>query len=144
MRISDWSSDVCSSDLMGELVGVPLVRHLIRHAPGISFQIVDLAVDSFKRVEEGDLDLCLTISERTLENPVNDVSNLRSEHLFFDSFTIVASSDNTVLKNTITYDEFCDQPYVELQLNGNFRSLPDIVLSRTEEHTSELQSLMRQ
>src|SRR3546814_10813103 len=95
MRISDWSSDVCSSDL-----------------------------------------LCLTISERTLENPVNDVSNLRSEHLFFDSFTIVASSDNTVLKNTITYDEFCDQPYVELLLNGNFRS-------RSEEHTSELQSLMR-
>src|SRR3546814_6189044 len=129
---------------MGELVCVPLVRHLIRHAPGISFQIVDLAVDSFKRVEEGDLDLCLTISERTLENPVNDVSNLRSEHLFFDSFTIVASSDNTVLKNTITYDEFCDQPYVELLLNGNFRSLPDIVLSgRSEEHTSELQSLMR-
>src|SRR3546814_17523518 len=91
MRISDWSSDVCSSDL-----------------------------------------LCLTISERALENPVNDVSNLRSEHLFFDSFTIVASSDNTVLKNTITYDEFCDQPYVELLLNGNFRSLPDIVLSGQE------------
>src|SRR3546814_9857171 len=123
MRISDWSSDVCSSDLttpnfdpaedkrtfrvamsahMGELVGVPLVRHLIRHAPGISFQIVDLAADSFKRVEEGDLDLCLTISERTLENPVNDVSNLRSENLFFDRFTIVESCDNTVLKNTIT------------------------------------------
>src|SRR3546814_4442350 len=85
-------------------------------------------------------------------------------------------------------DEFCDQPYVELLLNGNFRSLPDIVLSgqerrptvnawmqtsqnvlaavgstnavaivptrlyelhkrmlrlRSEEHTSELQSLMR-
>src|SRR3546814_1078893 len=99
---------------MGERVGVPLVRHLIRHAPCISFQIVDLAVDSLKRVEEGDLDLCLTISERTLENPVNDVSNLRSEHLFFHSFTIVASSDNTVLKN-----------------------------SSSEEHTSELQSLMR-
>src|SRR3546814_21004494 len=66
---------------MGELVGVPLVRHLIRNAPGISFQIVDLAVDSFKRVEEGDLDLCLTISERTLENPVNDVSNWRSANL---------------------------------------------------------------
>lgn len=60
---------VAMSAHMGELVGVPLVRHLIRHAPGISFQIVDLAVDSFKRVEEGDLDLCLTISERTLENP---------------------------------------------------------------------------
>src|SRR3546814_18439182 len=95
---------------MGELVGVPLVRHLIRHAPGISFQIVDLAVDSFKRVEEGDLDLCLTISERTLENPVHDVSNLRREHIFFDSLPIVASSDNHVLKNTNNYDAICYTP----------------------------------
>ncbi|NIJ37626.1 DNA-binding transcriptional LysR family regulator [Sphingopyxis panaciterrae] len=123
---------VAMSAHMAELVGVPLVRYLIGHAPGISFQIVDLAVDSFKRVEEGDLDLCLTISERVLENPVNDVSNLQSEHLFFDNFTIVASRDNTVLKSTITYDEFCDQPYVELLFNGNFRSLPDIVLSGQE------------
>src|SRR3546814_13620390 len=38
----------------------------------------------------------------------------------------------TLFRSTITYDEFCDQPYVELLLNGNFRSLPDIVLSGQE------------
>lgn len=120
---------VAMSGNMAELVGVPLARHLINHAPGISFHIVDLAIDSFRRVEDGDLDLCLTVSERVLENPIPDVSNLQSEHLFFDNFTIVASKDNTLPK-TITYDEFCEQPYIELRFSGNFRSLPDIFLSR--------------
>lgn len=121
---------VAMSAHMAELVGVHLVRHLISHAPGISFQIVDLAVDSFRRLEEGELDLCLTVSERVLENPIHDASNLQSEHLFFDNFTIVASKDNTILKDTISYDEFCEQPYIELLFSGNFRSLPDIFLSR--------------
>ena len=121
---------IAMSAHMAELIGVPLVRYLISNAPGISIQIVDLAVDSLRRVEEGELDLCLTVSERALGNPIQDAGNLQSEHLFFDSFTIVASRDNAVLKDTITYEEFCEQPYIELLFSGNFRSLPDIFLSR--------------
>src|SRR3546814_2985384 len=33
MRISDWSSDVCSSDLPGELFFGPILHHGIRHMP---------------------------------------------------------------------------------------------------------------
>jgi DNA-binding transcriptional LysR family regulator len=123
---------VAMSAHMAELVGVPLVRYLISHAPGISFQIVDLAIDSLRRVEESELDLCLTVSERVLENPIQGTGTLHSEHLFFDSFIVVASQDNKVLGDTITYDEFCEQPYIELLFSGNFRSLPDIFLSRQD------------
>src|SRR3546814_1773438 len=79
MRISDWSSDVCSSDLidallnadqsfdpltakrtfrlamsanMTELLGVPLIKRLISHGSTISLQIVDLAADSLRRRSE--------------------------------------------------------------------------------------------
>jgi LysR family nod box-dependent transcriptional activator len=121
---------VAMSAHMAELVGVPLVRYLISNAPGISFQIVDLAVDSLRRVEESELDLCLTVSERVLENPIEGAGTLHSEHLFFDSFIVIASQDNEALRDTITYEEFCAQPYVELLFSGNFRSLPDIFLSR--------------
>src|SRR3546814_13077762 len=33
MRISDWSSDVCSSDLPG--VGLPALQRIVRGAPGV-------------------------------------------------------------------------------------------------------------
>src|SRR3546814_4933682 len=36
MRISDWSSDVCSSDLMAQFYGVSVVKKLIkRHRPAM-------------------------------------------------------------------------------------------------------------
>src|SRR3546814_1431624 len=114
MRISDCSSDVCSSDLvkelllqidallnadqsfdpltakrtfrlamsanMTELLGVPLIKRLISHGSTISLQIVDLAADSLRRVEEGELDLCVTVAERPLNNLLPQGAARSEEH----------------------------------------------------------------
>src|SRR3546814_15309731 len=57
MRISDWSSDVCSSDLMvfahiamgehiiAQLLGIPQARAMAQHQPGMRTQHRDVIGD---------------------------------------------------------------------------------------------------
>src|SRR3546814_17170200 len=55
MRISDWSSDVCSSDLLDEAparhIGPALVHHIERAARAVKF--VGAALIAFAALEEG-------------------------------------------------------------------------------------------
>src|SRR3546814_16069405 len=127
MRISDCSSDVCSSDLvkelllqidallnadqsfdpltakrtfrlamsanMTELLGVPLIKRLISQGSTISLQIVDLAADSLRSVEEGELDFCATVAARPLNNLLPHGSALSSEDLYYYRFILSPSEE---------------------------------------------------
>lgn len=121
---------VAMSAHMADLLGVPIIRQLIQVAPNINFQIIDLAIDSFRRVEEGELDFCITVGERVESNPPNRPEILLSRHLFSDEFVLVAALDNDAVTADITYEQFCEFPYIEVRFSGNFMSLPDIELER--------------
>src|SRR3546814_4791665 len=102
MRISDWSSDVCSSDLEG-FVGV-LPADEARH----------LRVDLARKVRIGGLHRCREGQRVEVERVAGDDVDRAADAAFLD---------------------------VGLRAFVDFEAPDD--LGRSEEHTSELQSLMR-
>src|SRR3546814_6865971 len=107
MRISDWSSDVCSSDLAGDLHvgGAELVGHQVEH-------VCDQAVD---------LD----------RPPVGRPLARHGEKGLHDLGAAVGGDAHL-------HCAFCD-----LAVAGNALQQGRLADHRSEEHTSELQSLMR-
>src|SRR3546814_3435277 len=125
MRISDWSSDVCSSDLTGLALGLPRFRGLanpfqllvnglltarffalfLRHALGLRLQ--PRAVIALERN---------TAAPVELKHPAHDI---------VEEVAVVGNKDDVAG----VIDEVIFQPLH--------------AFSRSEEHTSELQSLMR-
>lgn len=122
--------NIAMSGAMVELIGVRLIRHLMQSAPKVSVNIVDLATDSLRDVEEGRLDFCITMSERTVNSLVNVAETLSSEQLYSDSFVIVAALDNVAVHGETTYDDLCLMPYIELRMGGDLKSIPTLMLDR--------------
>src|SRR3546814_3661529 len=123
MRISDWSSDVCSSDLLIE-VGVGHDDAMIlRAAHGLY---------ALARLNAAPVDIMRDVG-RTDEADALDIGVVENG---VDHF-LVAMND---LKNAIGTARFLEQ-FGEAHGNGGVTlgRLQD----RSEEHTSELQSLMR-
>ena len=55
---------------------------------------------------------------------------LATRPLFSDRFVLVAAAENDCVGETLTFDQFCSLPYVELRLGTNFMSVPDLTLER--------------
>src|SRR3546814_9444261 len=110
MRISDWSSDVCSSDLRG--------LFLFRH-----FGDEGLGSDE----ERGD-------RGRVLQRGTHDLG--RVDHTGLDEILVLAGRCVEAPVVVVALEQLADDPGAVLA-----GVLGD--LSRSEEHTSELQSLMR-
>lgn len=115
---------------MAELLGVPLIKRLMSCGSAISLQIVDLAADSLRRVEDGELDFCVTVAERPLNALLPQVATLSSEDLYADRFVLVGAKGNPVMEQPLTYDDFCQLRYIELRLSGNFKSISEVMLER--------------
>src|SRR3546814_10031670 len=94
MRISDWSSDVCSSDLE-EVFQFP--------SSGVAMAMYNL------------------------DESIRDFARASMNYALDRKWPLYLSTKNTILK---AYD-------------GRFKDLFEEVFQRSEEHTSELQSLMR-
>jgi len=121
---------IAMSANMAELLGVPLIKHLISNTSSISLQIIELAADSLRRVEDGELDFCVTVAERPLSNVLPQSAALSSEDLYADRFILTSAEGNARIKEPLSYDDFCRLPYMELRLSGNFKSVPEVVLER--------------
>src|SRR3546814_2620979 len=110
MRISDWSSDVCSSDLAWKNTESPMTENI-----GRAYKIKQYFYDA----ERG---------ERNTE--VRSYDALATHH---PKYNYNAQMVDGILRNVERpqrrYDAFIDGEYQETE--------------RSEEHTSELQSLMR-
>src|SRR3546814_2092414 len=128
MRISDWSSDVCSSDLLAERPALSINRGF--SAPVIvesSRSAADLALlsahddDSFARYE--------AMQQLMLDTLVAAVTHGRADH-----GTVIAAVRETLADATL------DAAFI-----GEAVLLPseNFIGDRSEEPTSELQSLMR-
>src|SRR3546814_6012541 len=159
MRISDWSSDVCSSDLT-----IRAFQHLADHWVKGQVQLADLAVAQnippkfltvilSERAREG-----LLISQRGRDrgyqlalSPI-DISYGDLVRLTRGSLALVpcaARNAHEHCKNCLPESE-CRLRSLMLRVRDDTASILDritladpIDLARSEEHTSELQSLMR-
>src|SRR3546814_1628887 len=109
MRISDWSSDVCSSDL-------------VRATLGLRRQIFFVSMGGFDH------------HDRLLENQPGLLAELSQALTAFD-----AATDELGVGNSVTAFTASDFGRT-LSSNGDGS---DPGWGRSEEHTSELQSLMR-
>src|SRR3546814_10048373 len=125
MRISDWSSDVCSSDLLRAKQLVELGARRPASAPG------------FPRcgVREGNRSL------QTLRTP-DPVRIERSRDAPKDSAIPMGVSTMLDTNGKRGRDRICDRHH---SVHPGYCAIPrsDWLSLRSEEHTSELQSLMR-
>src|SRR3546814_1746342 len=107
MRISDWSSDVCSSDLLGVF------------RKDVSDFVVPLVLDVTREVN--------------------------GEQVLIQPYSTVANGSNARSQGVEVYAQHTLDFGLGAQVNFTYNdtSVADITLDRSEEHTSELQSLMR-
>src|SRR3546814_10311821 len=119
MRISDWSSDVCSSDLH-----VPLVEH--NPAAGIKNNVLGTLRTAQAAAENGVSDFVLISTDKAVR-PTNVMgASKRLAEVALQALAATQAGGMGVTGST----------RFSMVRFGN-------VLGRSEEHTSELQSLMR-
>src|SRR3546814_2367871 len=126
MRISDWSSDVCSSDLCGQARLRLDQRRAQRHLGCI---MSENAPDSLIPYDEIVQEALRAVVGRVLGEIERTGGDLPGSHHFYITFKTGAAG---VSIPTRLRERFPDEMTIVLQ--NKFRS---------EEHTSELQSLMR-
>src|SRR3546814_4755364 len=119
MRISDWSSDVCSSDLVRRVLKLAALHPTILKA----FQKDEIGMSAAQAFAlTDDQDRQLEVFKRTGDNP-HQIRAMLTQEMVADTdkhFRIVGEAAYTAAGGTFTADLF----------------------GRSEEHTSELQSLM--
>src|SRR3546814_4892208 len=79
MRISDWSSDVCSSDLTDHSALDPLIRDALARDPGFAAaEFLDL-VDQTRRPDPGSGDRVAQLVDRAMRDVLPSRFGRRSE-----------------------------------------------------------------
>src|SRR3546814_10701951 len=126
MRISDWSSDVCSSDLLWRGRGQYAQRAHLGHAPDLADLNAEAVLEGFshRARHRRSADHDLTKRARSLGRPLQMIQVHRPDRR------------NTAGKRDLL---FLDQ----LLQAGAIEPIGRQHDLRSEEHTSELQSLMR-
>src|SRR3546814_3677270 len=124
MRISDWSSDVCSSDLAGAVENQRIIAVATEQIVGS----VDhpAAVDDIVAVAQRD--------RRGADRRVVEVDNIVAPSRIHDR-TIVGDVDGTAARAGVDVARTSDRQALGIGTR--------IDITRSEENTSELQSLMR-
>src|SRR3546814_10503310 len=163
MRISDWSSDVCSSDLLGNgpkialIHGIPTSRHLWRkiipalvsagrevialdllgYGESDKPLVADLGIQGQSDIVVQAL-LALGWARGTLVG--HDIGGGIVQLIAVDHPEII---ERLILVDSIVYDSFPEPGIARLKdpVWDGILEAPDF--DRSEEHTSELQSLMR-
>src|SRR3546814_7325502 len=116
MRISDWSSDVCSSDLLRLEIGIADAREDMVEGRGLDhLSQRELEIEGLEIILERDQ----LLAARRLVDAVHDGRLLRLQRLRRRDI----GSDHIILDQLVRVEPF--------------------TRGRSEEHTSELQSLMR-
>src|SRR3546814_3717588 len=114
MRISDWSSDVCSSDLPATPVEV------------LGLNGTPLAGDDFTVVEN--------------EGRAREIAEYRQRSRREKEFAATGRGTLEQMMSRIKEGEASELPVV---VKSDVHGSMEAIVSRSEEHTSELQSLMR-
>src|SRR3546814_10848672 len=134
MRISDWSSDVCSSDLITFDVGESPRTYVERIDVNGNTLTQDKVVRREFRLNEGDAFNSFAV-KRT-ESRINSLG-------YFQENLEVERKEGSAPDRIILETNVQEKPTGELSLSAGFSSIESFLVQRSEEHTSELQSLMR-
>src|SRR3546814_6858844 len=131
MRISDWSSDVCSSDLIG--VGVETAQIVRR-------------IDEFLRrdlIQETTVLGSTEVRADYLNRMQAMFGSLGNNNALGNSISDLASAIENVAKSPEVAAHRFDAVNDAVEMAQYFNDMGTQVQQRSEEHTSELQSLMR-
>src|SRR3546814_9985994 len=134
MRISDWSSDVCSSDLAGTRKPIARILQYVAHPT---------AIDEDPRIPHADY--IFGLAERLerdggvalyYNGPIADASGAGGDCTYADpnAYEQVRCRGEAIANFALALNSRPLKPEL---------SIRNVEVTRSEEHTSELQSLMR-
>src|SRR3546814_10353669 len=132
MRISDWSSDVCSSDLQyGGAEGTGL-----REFNGSGYLGTDFAEN------RGNISLLFNYTNRTALTSQDQDFTATGDHRFFDDFAGTVFEGSNSLDDTSTLSQWGNFTTGGVRVRRGTTNITSAGgVFRSEEHTSELQSL---
>lgn len=116
------------SDYCAEMLAAPIFRRVMETAPAVGCQFHEINSETLTKLHDGKYDFCITVTKRALLDISYDHELLSEMRLFSDQFVLVAAADNAAIGNSITYDEFCEQPYIEVRVAGDHIATVDYIL----------------
>src|SRR3546814_2353424 len=129
MRISDWSSDVCSSDLSGRGEALRAGARVVKNVTG--YDLPKLAAGSWGRLFAM-TEVTLKVLPRPLCRSTRVIAGLNPDQAVRAMAAALGSQA-----------EVAAAAHIPAHLRGGTALTGLRIQGRTEEHTSELQSLMR-
>jgi LysR family nod box-dependent transcriptional activator len=120
---------IAMSDYCAHVFGCRLIADVGRNAPKIKIRIHPLTENAIAAVNNGDIDFCMTLPQRTYLDPCSQYMQLRAETTFKDRFVIVAAEKNAEIAKSLTLDKYRALPSVEIRLIGDSLSIPERMLA---------------
>jgi DNA-binding transcriptional LysR family regulator len=118
---------ISATTYVSELLAVPLIACLQRHAPMISVQFEELSVDTVDRILNGQIDFAITISARLLDKIDEHSALLQSTKLFTDQFVVAIAKNNPYTGQTISFDQLCEMGYVETRFDSSIIGVSELL-----------------
>jgi len=114
------------SSSIAELFGVPALRDMRSKAPNVHCQIdVFVAPDLLRRLQDGEIDLCIQVFQPGVWEQVSDIESISHEFLFSDHYVVVGDISNPLLVSGMSFEDFCQIDHVETRFGGNLTSIPE-------------------
>jgi DNA-binding transcriptional LysR family regulator len=118
------------SSFVAELL-VPRLFHAIsRQAPYLQLEVEYLTSNMFSRLQSGLIDCCITVHDVAYFDPGYDQDDFASDFLFRDPFVLVASEDNALAFDGMSYEELCALPLVIVRVGERVRSVVERSIER--------------
>ncbi len=128
--VDSRSFRVLMSSSIAQIFGVPALREMRRQAPGVHCQIdVFVAPDLLRRLQDGEIDLCIQLFQPGVWDPGGDLLSFSHESLFSDRYVLIGDKSNPLLFEGMSFDDFCCIDHVETRFGGNLVSIPERSLS---------------
>lgn len=130
---ADRIFNIAMSSYSAEILTPGLVQRLTASYPGIACVVEEISSETLARLNAGTIDCCITFQQTRLIDPSETNEELCDTHLFSDRWLLVAAADNESVVEDLSYDEFCQLPYIGTRMARNLPSFAD----RTLDHKNK-------
>ena len=127
---TDRTFIIAMSSYSAEVLMPGLIEEVTTSYPDISCVVEEISTESLARLKAGSIDCCITFQQTKLLNPSESIEELSHTHAFSDEWVLVAAAGNDLVKESLSYDDFCALPYIETRLGWNLYSF----VERTLDH----------